>query len=89
MFQEARQLSTSTGCRLFLTTVKAAEIILNVGIIISLLGFKFNIFKAISRAAVPLETVAANFLPNNFANFFSKLIIYSPDEETQPSLTTL
>ena len=45
-----------------LTTHNAVEIIENVGIITSSFLFKFNDFKAISRAAVPLETAIPNFL---------------------------
>ena len=42
------------------------------GIITSSFGFKLSVFKAISNAAVPLETATPYFLLLNFENSFSK-----------------
>ena len=89
IFQFFGSLSTNTGFKLFLTTAIAAEIILNVGIIISLFDFKFNVLIAISKAAVPLETETANFLFNSFEIFLSIFNISTPDYDTHPFLTTL
>jgi len=47
------------------------EIIVKVGIITSSFFLRFKLFKAISNAAVPLETDIPNLLLLKFANFFS------------------
>lgn len=62
VFQESNSQSTNTGFKSFFITDKAVEIIEKLGIITSDPFFNFKDFTAISRAAVPLETLIANFL---------------------------
>ena len=57
IFKLFKSESTKTGFKPNFITHKAVEIIENVGIIISLLFFKFKDFRAISSAAVPLDTI--------------------------------
>ena len=59
------------------------------GIITSSLFLIPIAFNAISKAAVPFETVVAYFLLIIFANFFSNLFISFPVELIQPDFTVL
>ena len=68
--------STRTGFKPNLTTHSAVEIIENVGIMISLFFLKFSAFKAISKAAVPLETATPYFLSLYLQKLSSNFLTY-------------
>jgi len=70
--------------KLFLITADALEIIVKLGIIISLLLSNSKLLTAISRAAVPLDTKTQYFFFKKFLNLFSNSIICGQDEENQP-----
>ena len=70
VFHSNKSQSTNTGLQPDLITLKAEEIIVNVGIITSEFFFIFKDFNAISRAEVPLETATPYFLLLNLAKSF-------------------
>ena len=61
MFQVNGSQSTKTGFKLFFNTAIKFETIVKFGIIISSFFLRFKHLIAISKAAVPLETVEAYF----------------------------
>ena len=66
IFQVLISQSIATGLAPTLITANKLDIIVKFGIITSSFFFRFKHFNEISRAAVPLETVAANFFPIYF-----------------------
>ena len=84
IFQFFRSTSIKIGFKPNLITHRAVEIIEKVGIITSSPLFRFNDLRAISKAAVPLETAIPYFLliylENSFSNFFTK----DPSEDIHP-----
>ena len=83
MFQVFKSQSTKTGFISHFITHNAVEIIEKAGIITSDFFFKLRDFKAISRAAVPLETATPNFLELNLENSFSNSLTNFPSDEIQ------
>ena len=68
IFQFSRLQSTRTGFACCLTTARAFDIIVKLGINTSSFFFIPRALIAISSAAVPLETVTEYFLPINLEN---------------------
>ena len=71
-FQVLLSISTKTGVALNFNTAFKHEIIVKFGIIISSFSFIPIPNKAVSKAAVPLETVKPYLQPMNFENHFQK-----------------
>ena len=72
IFQVIGSQSTTTGFKPFLITAIKLETIVKFGIITSSPFFKSRLFTAISKAAVPLDTVDAYFFFYVLRKFFFK-----------------
>ena len=84
MFQSFRLQSIKTGFACCLITANALEIIVKLGIRTSSFFFISSALIAISKAAVPLETVTEYFLSIKRENSFSNFFISGPSDDIQP-----
>ena len=73
---EFSSISTNTGFRFAFITAKAVEQYVIAGIITSDPFLRFNEFKAIVNASVPLATPIAYIELQNFENFFQIQILF-------------